>query len=96
MLITLIISFEKHGNNMEHCTCLKSKLSLSVMSHTLLLHNTNGFFFAVSSDVCKRFLPKLQSVNMLWCTQVLCHHNLRCEAKLWRSMSSYSHQFMWY
>lgn len=29
MLITLIISFEKHGNNMPHCTCLESKLSLS-------------------------------------------------------------------
>lgn len=29
MLIKLIISFEKHRNNMEHCTYLKSKLSIS-------------------------------------------------------------------
>lgn len=62
MLITLIISFEKHGNNVEHCT-LKSKLSFN---DTCYCFATQIFFFAVSSDVYKLFLPKLQSMNILW------------------------------
>lgn len=63
MLITLIISFEKHGNNVERCTCLKSKLSFNdSYSFTIQIF----FFFAVSSDVYKLFLPKLQSMNILW------------------------------
>lgn len=41
MLITLIISFEKHGNNVEHCT-LKSKLSFN---DTCYCFATLFFFF---------------------------------------------------
>lgn len=56
MLITLIISFEKHGNNMQHCTCLESKLSLSGTGYCF---TTQMGFFAVFSDVYKLFLPKM-------------------------------------
>lgn len=43
--------------------CLKSKLSFNDI---YCFATQIFFFFAVSSDVYKLFLPELQSVNILW------------------------------